>query len=126
MSSYVVVIERGTKPNSFGAYVPDLPGCVAVAKTESDVRDRIGSAIKMHLAGMREDGVEIPAPSSTTHRVSIRRAEIQAPMHVATSPRRASAKKSSSPSPGSKSANGVYRATSKKASAKNSRKKVRR
>jgi predicted RNase H-like HicB family nuclease len=46
---YVVIIESGD--NSFGAYVPDLPGCVAVAETRTEVLDLIAEAIKFHLEG---------------------------------------------------------------------------
>ena len=59
---YAVVIERG--PTSVGAYVPDLPGCVAVGDTVEDVRNLIAQAIQLHLDGMREDGDPIPQPSS--------------------------------------------------------------
>jgi len=59
---YAVVIEKG--PKSIGAYVPDLPGCVAVADTVEEVRRLIASAIQVHLEGMREDGEPIPEPSS--------------------------------------------------------------
>ena len=35
MKKYAVIIEKG--PTNFGAYVPDLPGCVAVADTVDKV-----------------------------------------------------------------------------------------
>ena len=59
---YAVVIEKG--PASCGAYVPDLPGCVAVGDSVEEVRKLIGEAIQAHLDGMREDGDPIPKPSS--------------------------------------------------------------
>ena len=59
---YAVVIEKG--PTSVGAYVPDLPGCVAVADTVDEARRLIADAIQVHLEGMREDGEPIPTPSS--------------------------------------------------------------
>ena len=59
---YAVVIEKG--PTSVGAYIPDLPGCVAVADTVDEARRLIADAIQVHLEGMREDGDPIPAPSS--------------------------------------------------------------
>lgn len=52
--NYAVLIEKG--PASYGAYVPDLPGCVAVAETRQEVEQLIKGAIEMHLKGMREDG----------------------------------------------------------------------
>ncbi len=66
---YLVVIEEGT--SSFGAYVPDLPGCVAVAETRSEVTELIHEAIAFHLEGMKEDGIQIPVPHSTSALVEV-------------------------------------------------------
>lgn len=60
---YTVIIEKG--PTSYGASVPDLPGCVAVADTLKEVEELIKGAIEMHIEGMREDGSPIPEPTST-------------------------------------------------------------
>lgn len=51
---YAVVIEKG--PRSVGAYVPDLPGCVAVGESVEEVRQLIQEAIELHLRSMRESG----------------------------------------------------------------------
>jgi predicted RNase H-like HicB family nuclease len=59
---YAVVIEPGQE--SFGAFVPDLPGCVAVGETVEEVRGLIRQAINLHLAGLKEDGEPIPAPTT--------------------------------------------------------------
>jgi predicted RNase H-like HicB family nuclease len=59
---YAAVIEKG--PKSFGAYVPDLPGCVAVGKTRAEVRKLIAEAIELHLEGLKHRGDPIPQPSS--------------------------------------------------------------
>ena len=66
---YLVVIERG--PSSFGAYVPDLPGCVAVGETRQEVEALIREAIEFHIEGLREEGQPLPEPSSTSQVVSI-------------------------------------------------------
>ena len=66
---YLVVIERG--PSSFGAYVPDLPACVAVGETREDVETLIREAIEFHIEGLREEGQPLPEPSSTSRLVSI-------------------------------------------------------
>ena len=66
---YLVVIEKGE--SSFGAYVPDLPGCVAVGATRSEVAELIQEAIEFHLAGMKEDGMAIPEPHSTGELVEV-------------------------------------------------------
>lgn len=47
---YVVIVEEGK--SSFGAYVPDLPGCVAVAETKTEVLKLIQEAIEFHLEGL--------------------------------------------------------------------------
>ncbi len=59
---YMVVIERGE--TSWGAHVPDLPGCVAVGETREEVRRLIREAIEFHINGLKEDGLPVPAPSS--------------------------------------------------------------
>ena len=66
---YLVVIEHG--PSSFGAYVPDLPGCVAVGATRQEVETLIREAIAFHIEGLREEGQPLPEPSSTSQVVSI-------------------------------------------------------
>ena len=69
---YAVIVEEGE--NSFGAYVPDLPGCVAVAETKKEVMELIQEAIKFHIEGLREDGQPIPEPSSSIEYVEVRAA----------------------------------------------------
>jgi len=59
---YMVVIERGE--TSWGAHVPDLPGCVAVGESREEVRRLIREAIEFHIDGLRQDGLPVPAPSS--------------------------------------------------------------
>ena len=66
---YLVVIERGA--TSFGAYVPDLPGCVAVGESRQEVESLIREAIELHIEGLREEGQPVPEPSSTSQFVSI-------------------------------------------------------
>jgi len=59
---YMVVIERGE--TSWGAYVPDLPGCVAVGETREQVLQLIREAIEFHIESLKEDGLPLPSPSS--------------------------------------------------------------
>lgn len=66
---YLVVVEQG--PTSFGAYVPDLPGCVAVGETREEVTKLIHEAIEFHVEGMKEDGLAIPEPHSTSELVEV-------------------------------------------------------
>lgn len=66
---YLVVIEKG--PTGYGAYVPDLPGCVAVGESKEEVQALIKEAIELHLQGLREAGEPVPEPSSSAEMVEI-------------------------------------------------------
>ncbi len=61
-SRYAVVIEKGE--TSYGAYVPDLPGCIAVASTMPGVEKLIAEAITLHIESLREHGNPVPEPTS--------------------------------------------------------------
>lgn len=69
---YVVIVEEGE--SSFGAYVPDLPGCIAAAETKEEVVDLIREAIEFHIEGLREAGQSVPEPSSSSEYVEVRAA----------------------------------------------------
>lgn len=66
---YAVVIEESK--TGFGAYVPDLPGCVAAAKTREEVVKLIHEAIEFHIEGLKDDGQPIPQPTSTVEFVDV-------------------------------------------------------
>jgi len=66
---YLVVIERGG--NSFGAYVPDLPGCGVVGETREEALQLIREAVELHIASLREQGSPVPEPASTTEYVHV-------------------------------------------------------
>lgn len=66
---YLVVVEQGA--TSFGAYVPDLPGCVAAGESREEVLALIREAIEFHIEGLRQDGQPIPPPSSTSAVVDV-------------------------------------------------------
>lgn len=59
---YAVIIEKGAK--NYGAYVPDLPGCVAVGESVEEISALIQEAIQFHLEGMEQRGEMIPKPST--------------------------------------------------------------
>jgi len=59
---YMVIIEKG--PDSWGAYIPDLPGCVAAGDSRVEVIQLIKEALEFHLEGLRADGTPIPEPNS--------------------------------------------------------------
>ena len=66
---YAIVIEKG--PTSYGAYVPDLPGCVAAAETHAEAVELIKEAIQFHLEEMRIEGLPVPEPSSSAEYVEV-------------------------------------------------------
>lgn len=69
MTKYLVVVEQSE--TGYGAYVPDLPGCVAVAETQDEVRELIHEAIAFHIEGLREAGLPVPAPLSRSEYVEL-------------------------------------------------------
>jgi predicted RNase H-like HicB family nuclease len=66
---YLVIIEQGD--TSFGAYVPDLPGCIAVGETRTEALDLIREAIELHIENMRENGEAVPTPHSFVEKVAV-------------------------------------------------------
>ena len=69
---YAVIIEKSD--TGFGAFVPDLPGCVAVGETEDEVRQLIREAVEFHLDGIREDGEPIPPPTARVEYIDVQSA----------------------------------------------------
>lgn len=59
---YAVVIEKAE--GNYSGYVPDLPGCVATGPTVEAVEDELREAIRFHVAGLKEDGLPVPEPTS--------------------------------------------------------------
>ena len=66
---YAVVIEKGE--TGYGAYAPDLPGCVAAGDTEEEVKQLIQEAIAFHIEGLKEEGHPVPPPSSSVEWVEV-------------------------------------------------------
>ncbi len=69
MMKYLVVVEEG--PTSYGAHVPDLPGCIAVGETKEELLSLVRESIEFHLEGLKQDGLSIPQPMSTSEVVEI-------------------------------------------------------
>jgi predicted RNase H-like HicB family nuclease len=66
---YLVVIEQG--PNSFGAYVPDLPGCIAAGESREEVAALIQEAIELHIEDLKAQGQQVPSAHSSGELVSV-------------------------------------------------------
>ena len=69
MMEYVVILEEGE--TSFGAYVPDLPGCVAVGDTREEATELIREAIEFHVENLRENGDPVLSPQSYVVTVAV-------------------------------------------------------
>jgi len=69
VTEYLIVIERAG--NNFSAYSPDLPGCVATGATLEEVRANMAEAIRMHIQGLKEDGLPVPQPATIAERLSV-------------------------------------------------------
>ena len=66
---YLVVVEEG--PSSWGAHVPDVPGCVAAAECREEVLELIRDAIAFHIEGLRADGAGAPVAASSAEVVEV-------------------------------------------------------
>lgn len=64
MKKYPIVLEK-TK-TGYSAYSPDLPGCAATGATKAEVEANIRDAIRFHIDGLRQEGLEVPEPSTRT------------------------------------------------------------
>jgi predicted RNase H-like HicB family nuclease len=61
--SHLIVIERADD-GGFGAWAPDLPGCVALGDTVEDAEREMREAIAFHLEGLRAQGEPVPVPTA--------------------------------------------------------------
>ncbi len=69
---FLVVVEKGK--SSYGAYVPDLPGCVAAAASRREVLKLIRDGIQLHIQALRDAGESVPVPSSKSELVKVQAA----------------------------------------------------
>ena len=69
---YMVVVEKSE--SGYGAYVPDLPGCIAAGESREEVLRLIKEAIELHIESLHETGEPIPQPSSVSEFVEVRAA----------------------------------------------------
>ena len=66
---YLIIIEAtGT---GFSAYAPDLPGCIATGRTREIVEGAMTEAIALHVNGLTEHGMPVPAPNSSSSHIDI-------------------------------------------------------
>lgn len=63
MSSYVILVDA-TPDGGFGAWAPDLPGCVALGDSFDECVEEMRAAVAFHLEGLRAGGDPVPAPTT--------------------------------------------------------------
>jgi len=66
---YVVVMEKSE--TGFGAYLPDLPGCVAVGESREETLSLIREAVELHIENLRQNGEPVPSPSATAEKIAV-------------------------------------------------------
>jgi predicted RNase H-like HicB family nuclease len=69
MSRYLVIFEKAN--GNYSAYSPDVPGCIAIGTTRQEAEENIREAIRFHIEGLREDGLQFPEPLSSTEYVEV-------------------------------------------------------
>jgi Uncharacterized conserved protein len=69
MLKYTIIIERCE--NNYSTYCPDLPGCIAMGSTVEETVQMMREAIELHLEGLRNEWIEIPAPSTEARSVDM-------------------------------------------------------
>jgi predicted RNase H-like HicB family nuclease len=72
MYEYAVVYERGGEDQeNWGAYVPDLPGCISTGETLEEVQRNIRQAVQLHVDGLRAEGLPVPEPTTEVDRIPV-------------------------------------------------------
>ncbi len=78
---YAVVYER--TPNNYGAYVPDLPGCVSTGDSWDEIQENIQEAMAFHIEGLTMEGEPVPDPCMSVADAMIFHSEILAESEIA-------------------------------------------
>ncbi len=66
---YLIIIEKSE--TGYSAYSPDLAGCVSTGITAEETEMNMREAIEFHIDGLKEDGYDIPKPSSRSSYVEV-------------------------------------------------------
>lgn len=65
-----MVVEKANQ--NYSAYVPDVPGCVAVGDTVDETLEAMKEVLELHLAGLKEESLEIPPPESQSFYLEVK------------------------------------------------------
>ncbi|MBZ9815123.1 MULTISPECIES: type II toxin-antitoxin system HicB family antitoxin [unclassified Mesorhizobium] len=66
MQQYVGLIHQ-EGASDYGVSFPDFPGLITAGATVDEARDLAEEALAFHVAGMIEDGIAVPQPTSLEH-----------------------------------------------------------
>ena len=66
---YTVILEKGEC--SYGAFVPDLPGCIAVGEDREEALRLLKEAVAFHIEGLLADGLPVPKPHCDVVQVEV-------------------------------------------------------
>jgi predicted RNase H-like HicB family nuclease len=69
MKKYLVVVEKAE--GNYGAYLPDVDGCVATGRTVKETVALLSSALEAHFELMAEEGYPIPEPTAVADYVEV-------------------------------------------------------
>jgi predicted RNase H-like HicB family nuclease len=70
MVRYAVIIEKAPD-GGYGAYIPDLPGCVGMGNTKEETLENIAEAIQFHIEGMKAEGLPVPLPTTEAENIML-------------------------------------------------------
>lgn len=70
MIKYAIIIEKASD-GGFGAYAPDLPGCIGMGSSKEETIENMKEAIYFHLEGLKADGLPIPIPKSEAENLEL-------------------------------------------------------
>jgi predicted RNase H-like HicB family nuclease len=69
MKKYLIIVEK--TETGYSAFSPDIPGCGSTGETKEEVERNIQEAIEFHLEGLRNEGYEVPEPSTYSSYINI-------------------------------------------------------
>ena len=69
MKKYLVIVEK--TDTGYSAYPPDLPGCGSNGSTMEEVERNIRDAIEFHVEALKEEGFEVPEPTSYSSYIDV-------------------------------------------------------
>jgi len=69
MKKYLIIVEK--TDTGYSAFSPDVPGCGSTGGTKEEVERNIQEAIAFHIEGLRQEGYEVPEPSTYSSYIDV-------------------------------------------------------